>query len=35
MIYAQHVADVIEQLARPQRRLGKLLFVLSESIYFG
>ena len=26
VIYAHHVADVIEQLARLQRQLGKLLF---------
>ena len=31
MIYAQQVADVIEQLARPQRRLGRLLFFLWEA----
>jgi hypothetical protein len=35
MIYAQYVADVIEQLARLRRRLGKLLFFPLESIYFG
>jgi hypothetical protein len=34
MIYAQHVPDVIEQLARLRGRPAKLLFSSWESIYF-
>ena len=35
MIYPQHIADVIEQLARLRRRPAKLLFFPQERVYFG